>query len=109
MSSRVLVLSLSAIIAATVGVSQIPVGQAGPKAGTFEERPAIVVTNDKLEFEVTKFGAWLASVVLNDDSEKLSPLWNPMRFGRELGRPTLGNGVYGVHFVCIDGFGNSSA
>jgi len=87
----------------------MPVGQAGPKAGTFEERPAIVVTNDKLEFEVTKFGAWLASVVLNDDSEKLNPLWNPMRFGRELGRPTLGNGVYGGHFVCIDGFGNSSA
>ena len=115
MSRRILLISLfaaiaaSAIIATTIGVGDVPVWRAiGPREGTFEGRPAIVVANDKLEFAVTKFGAWLASVVLSNDSEKLSPLWNPMRFGRELGRPPLGNGVYGGHFICVDGFGNSS-
>ena len=105
---RIFLLSAVAIVAATICTSQMVTGEIGPRPGTYEDRAAVVVANDKLEFSVTTFGAWLASVVLNDDSSKLNPLWNPMRFGRELGRPALGGGVYGGHFPCVDGFGNSS-
>ena len=105
MLHRISLLSFTAAIAVTICISQVAVGQGGPRAGTYEGRPAIVVANDKLEFSVTPFGAWLASVALSDDSEKLNPLWNPTRFDRELGQPTLRNWVFGGHFACVDGFG----
>lgn len=54
-----------------------------------------------------KQGSTLASVTLTDDPEKLSPLWNPMRMARELGRPAAYDGGAG-HFVCVDGFGSPS-
>jgi hypothetical protein len=74
---------------------------------SFEGYPAIVFSNSKLELTVTKKGSTLASVTLADDSEKLSPLWNPMRMARELGRPVKFDGGAG-HFVCVDGFGPPS-
>jgi len=49
-------------------------------------------------------GSTLANLTLTDDSEKLSPLWNPMRMARELGRPVKFDGGAGL-FVCVDGFG----
>lgn len=52
-------------------------------------------------------GSTLANLTLADDSEKLSPLWNPMRMARELGRPVKFDGGAG-HFVCVDGFGPTS-
>lgn len=52
-------------------------------------------------------GATLANLVLADDSDKLSPLWNPMRMARELGKPSKYNGGAGL-FVCVDGFGPTS-
>ena len=52
-------------------------------------------------------GSTLASVVLSDDPDKLSPLWNPMRMARELGQTPKFDGGAG-HFVCVDGFGAMS-
>jgi len=40
-------------------------------------------------------------------SEKVSPLWNPMRMAREQGRAGSFNPGMG-HFVCVDGFGPAS-
>lgn len=71
---------------------------------TFEERPALLLSNGKLELTVLVRGGTFANLVLLDDPEKLSPLWNPARMARELGqKPTLGDGL--GHFVCVDGFG----
>ncbi len=71
---------------------------------TFEGLPAIPLGNDKLEIKVLPQGSAIASVVLRDDPEKLSPLWNPMRMTRELGQNPVFNGGTG-HFLCLDGFG----
>jgi hypothetical protein len=78
--------------------------QQAPKSGTFEGRPALVLANGKLELTVTLQGSTLANLVLADDPEKLSPLWNPIRMARELGTVPLPANV-GGHFVCVDGFG----
>ena len=72
--------------------------------GNFEGSPAVVLANSKIEITVTTKGSTLASVTLKDDPEKLSPLWNPIRMARELGRTAKFDGGAGV-FVCVDGFG----
>jgi hypothetical protein len=77
------------------------------KEGTFEGFPAIVLSNSNLELTVMAKGSTLANLTLTDDGEKLSPLWNPMRMARELGRPVKFDGGAG-HFVCVDGFGPAS-
>ena len=82
----------------------LPVWIAGQAPGTHEGQPAVVLSNGKLELTVMKQGATLANLVLADDPEKLSPLWNPIRMARELGTTPLPASV-GGHFVCVDGFG----
>jgi len=89
-------------LALTIGWSQQPV-----ENGSFEGYPSVVVSAAKLQFTIMKQGSTLASVTLTDDPEKLSPLWNPMRMARELGRPVVYDGGAG-HFVCVDGFGSPS-
>ena len=49
----------------------------------------------------------MVDLVLKDDPEKLSPLWNPVRLARELGQTRDAGGAAG-HFVCVDGFGQPS-
>lgn len=71
-------------------------------AQTFEDRPALQLSNDRITLLVMPQGGSLASLVLNDDSSHLSPLWNPIRyrFGSGSG-PNYSMG----HFTCVDGFG----
>jgi hypothetical protein len=76
--------------------------------GTFEGYPAVVLSSSRLELTIMTKGSTLASLTLADDSEKFSPLWNPMRMARELGRPVKFDGGAGL-FVCVDGFGPTSA
>jgi hypothetical protein len=71
---------------------------------TFESYPALLLSNDKVELTVTLKGGTLANLVLTADPEHLSPFWNPIRMGRELGREPKFEGGAG-HFVCVDGFG----
>lgn len=73
----------------------------------FEERPALVLANDKVELTVVTEGGAMAQIVLADDREKINPLWNPYWIARQAGqnRPT---NFYRGHFVCIDGFGPAS-
>ena len=101
MRSHLLLLLLVSVAAAQ------PDGAA--KSATFEGRPSIVLSNGKLELTVMVQGATLANLLLADDAEKLSPLWNPARFARELGRPAPAGGGSAGHFVCVDGFGQPSA
>ena len=75
-----------------------------PPKTTFEEQPAYLLSNGALELTVLSKGSTFASVVLADDPEKLSPLWNPMRMAREVGEKNIFDSALG-HFICVDGFG----
>jgi hypothetical protein len=79
-----------------------------PADGIFEEQKAIVLSNSNIELTVLEQGATIANLILKDDAEKLSPLWNPLRLAREAGRQNQFNGTLG-HFVAVDGFGQPSA
>jgi hypothetical protein len=74
---------------------------------SFEEVPALLLSNDKIELTVLTNGGALANLILRDDPEKLSPFWNPKRYAREAGRKHSGYAL--GHFVCVDGFGPVSA
>src|SRR5215471_4883833 len=78
-----------------------------PQKGTFEGDPAVVLANDKLSLSIWERGGAMVDLVLKDDPEKLSPLWNPVRLARELGQTRDAGGSAG-HFVCVDGFGQPS-
>ncbi len=82
-------------------------GQEAPNRTTFEEYPAIVLSNDKLEATVLTQGTSIVNLVLRDDAAKLSPLWNPQRMARERKQQGWKTPGFG-HFVCVDGFGPSS-
>src|SRR5260370_5067466 len=73
------------------------------KKSSFEEIPALLLSNDKIELTVLTSGGALANLILRDDPDKLSPFWNPMRYARETGKKHSGYSM--GHFVCVDGFG----
>jgi len=74
------------------------------KKDIFEARPALVLSNDRLQLTLLTQGGSFADLTLRDDPERLSPLWNPIRLAREAGRtPPAGFSI--GHFVCVDGFG----
>jgi hypothetical protein len=74
---------------------------------TFEDRPAVLMSNGKLSLTVLPDGAMLAGVLLNDDSTKTNPLWEPIRMAREASERRTFTGGLG-HFICLDGFGGVS-
>ena len=86
----------------------IALAQSGqPPQTTFEDVPGFLLSNGALELTVLPGGGAFARVVLTDDPEKLSPLWNPIRMARELGEKSEFDGGTG-HFICVDGFGGVS-
>ena len=93
------------VLTASVALAQSP---GGPPRSTFEGQPAVTLSNDKLQMTVMVQGSSIASLVMTDDAEKLSPYWNPTRLGREAGRTVPFAGSLG-HFVCVDGFGPAAA
>lgn len=74
----------------------------------FEARRATVVENDRIELTVLNRGGAFASLILKDDSTKMNPMWNPAALARQTGgRQNFGDSI--GHFVCVDGFGPTSA
>jgi hypothetical protein len=78
-----------------------------PPQTTFNDLPGLLLSNGALELTVLPTGAAFARVVLTDDPEKLSPLWDPIRMAREVGEKSDFDGGTG-HFICVDGFGQVS-
>lgn len=78
-----------------------------PPQTTFEEHPGFLLSNGAIELTVMATGAAFARVVLTDDPDKLSPLWDPIRMAREAGEKSEFDGGTG-HFICVDGFGSVS-
>lgn len=74
----------------------------------FEDMPALLLANDKIQLTMLTHGGAMASLVLLEDPHKLSPLWNPIRLARAAGQANDFGGATG-HFVCVDGFGPTSA
>ena len=74
----------------------------------FEDRAALVLSNDKIALTVLNEGGAMAQIVLADDKEKINPLWNPYWIARQAGQNRPASFARG-HFVCIDGFGPVSA
>ena len=75
-------------------------------AGNYEGSPSLTLSNETLDLTFLPQGASIASVILRDEG-KLSPLWNPVRMNRELGRKADASSMTG-HILCIDGFGPPS-
>jgi hypothetical protein len=70
----------------------------------FEDRPALVLSNDKVALTVITEGGAMAAIVLAEDKDKINPLWNPYWIARQAG-PKPSTSLARGHFVCIDGFG----
>src|SRR5688572_2802364 len=98
-----MLLKILLICVAVTGMAQ----NREPQKTVFEDRPAFRLSNGKLELTVLPQGATFADLVLQDDPEKLSAIWNPIRMAREAGqKPRFGDSL--GHFVCVDGFGGVS-
>lgn len=74
------------------------------RAVTHEGRPAVALENDRIEFQILTTGGAFANFILKDDPKKMSPLWDPARMSREIGKPQKPGPGTG-HFLCVDGFG----
>ena len=73
----------------------------------FEDRPSLVLANDKVELTVLTEGGAMAQILLAADKEKVNPLWNPYWIARQAGLNQPASLARG-HFVCLDGFGPAS-
>src|SRR5712692_8425538 len=96
------ILPMAALYLAGAALAQTP-DSGFLKNSSFEDFPALLLSNDKIELTVLTNGGALANLILRDDPEKLSPFWNPKRYAREIGRHHNGSAM--GHFVCVDGFG----
>lgn len=76
-------------------------------AADFEGRPAVVLSNGKIQLTVALSGATLANLSLLEDPDRISPFWNEARAIRLAGGEPTANGGLG-HFLCLDGFGSPS-
>jgi len=74
------------------------------KITDFEGNPAVVLSNGKLEMTVLLSGSTIADIVLVDDPERFSPLWNAARAARLSGGPAAKVDSAMGHFLCLDGF-----
>jgi hypothetical protein len=90
---------LSALATVAIAFAAAPV--------TFEDRPAVLIGNDKIEFTVLPQGTMIARILLKDDMSKMSPLWDPVREAQQANVRSIFSGETG-HFLCVDGFGGVS-
>jgi len=79
-----------------------------PQKTTFEGQPALVLSNGTLELTVLPKGSTFARLIMTNEAEKLSPLWDPIRMAREAGEKDIFQSSLG-HFICVDGFGPVSS
>jgi hypothetical protein len=97
---------LPALFLAATALAQ-NAGETFLQKSKFENRAALLISNDKLELTVMAEGGAFARLLRRGDPQKLSPLWDPARAAREEGK----EGRFGAslgHFVCVDGFGSPS-
>ena len=101
--SPVLVAALFCACTGAVAQTPPPV-----KDGTVYNRPVLLVANDKLEVAVVKQGGSMRRILIQGDSQGLSPFGNPEMVPQVPDNRKLQGAMVG-HFVCVDGFGSPSA
>ena len=74
------------------------------QSAVFEDRPAVVLGNGKVELTVITEGGAMAQILLADEKDKINPLWNPYWIARQAGLKPPTSYARG-HFLCLDGFG----
>jgi len=92
--------SLLALLALTTAMAQ----KSEPRKTAFEGHPALLLSSGRIELTVLPRGSTFARLLLADDPEKISPLWDPIRMAREAGNKNDFDSALG-HFICVDGFG----
>jgi hypothetical protein len=98
-------ISAAALLCAGAGVlAQTPTAI---KDGTVYNRPAVLISNDKLELAVAKQGGSMLRVTIQGDQQALSPFGNPELVPTVPDNRKFTGSMVG-HFVCVDGFGNPS-
>jgi hypothetical protein len=75
---------------------------------TWEDFPGYTLSNGAVDVTVLTTGGTIASIVLSADKNKLNPLWDPIRFAKETGKPYRRSGAGLGQFLCVDGFGGVS-
>jgi hypothetical protein len=95
-------------IGLSIGLFLAIAGSLIAREQSYEGQSSVLLANDRLQMQILLQGGAIGSFVLQDDPQKLNPMWNPLRIAREQGRTAQFTGVLG-HFVCIDGFGQPSA
>ena len=104
---RVLTMVLAAALffACAGALSQTP---PAVKEGTVYKRPVLLVANDKLELAVATQGGSMLRLLIQGDSQGLSPYGNPEMMPQVPDNRKFQGAMVG-HFVCVDGFGSPSA
>jgi hypothetical protein len=106
-SKRILIpVSAAALLCAGAGVLAQTTPQ-GTKDGTVYNRPAVVISNDKLELAVAKQGGSMLRITIQGDQQALSPFGNPELVPAVPDNRKFTGSMVG-HFVCVDGFGSPS-
>jgi hypothetical protein len=100
-------IATSIIFAAVAALAQ-QADQSFMRKAPFEGIDAYVLSNDRLELTVVANGGSFANLVMKDDPQQLSPLWNSARMARAAGQQPRRVGSSLGHFVCVDGFGSAS-
>jgi hypothetical protein len=77
------------------------------KEGTVYNRPVYFIANDKLEVALVKQGGSMLRLLIQGDSQGLSPYGNPEMVPQVPDNRKLQGTMVG-HFVCVDGFGSPS-
>ncbi len=75
--------------------------------GDFHGRPALVLSNDRLDLTILPLGGAMVQLLLRDDPGRINPMWDSFRAAEDEGRPPRWGSSVG-HFVCVDGFGPAS-
>src|SRR5262245_18042861 len=73
-----------------------------------EASEALRFRNGAIELLVLPQGGAFVSLILNEEPTRGSPLWDPVRLGRERGSKEAFGPSRG-HFLCLDGFGPVTA
>jgi hypothetical protein len=95
-------------IGLSIGLALALAGSFRAQEQSYEGQPSALLANDRLQMQILLQGGAIGSFVLQEDPQKLNPMWNPLRTAREQGRTAQFSGALG-HFVCVDGFGQPSA
>ena len=104
---RKVLIPISAAALLCAGAAVLAQTPSAVKDGTVYNRPAVLISNDKLEVAIAKQGGSMLRILIQGDQQGLSPYGNPEMAPSVPDNRKFTGSMVG-HFVCVDGFGNPS-